>query len=213
MGGASLFIWLFNYTFPHQASSSALPNYTARLRAWLFTEFTTRRLALGLLIGLVIGAGVWISPRVRAKLDREQLSATFRSGRTRVHLFSARANRCATPQGSAVQLKLTWTEVRDFVGEGKVFVHLYNAAHQRVAIQDGVVNGSMAFNHPHLAKYDMAETRLFEFPETAQATEIRLGVYIEGQGRFEAWRQDGSRWESDEVRVLIRDDGLAPCAH
>lgn len=124
-------------------------------------------------------------------------------------LASASASQCA----DAVTLNLRWHGVRDATAPLSVFVHAYaidrqggadGGAVRLVAANADLIDNLLPLN-ALAADWVVDETRYLTLPAAdVLAGEVRIGVVTTTDGRRKrAFKQDGSEWSANEVRIPV----------
>ncbi len=150
---------------------------------------------------LVVAIATIIGTSVREANDRVMMAATFEHNGYIVRLHRPLATQCE----ATLNVGLSWigsTLRRAPRAETySVFVHVYNAAGQRIAVADGYVDGAFPLND---VEFDLTETRMVTLDPSNQAASVRVGIYtVETVQRFRATRPDGVAWDGDEVVIPV----------
>ncbi len=154
-----------------------------------------------LTIAVVVVAAL-IGANVRTANDRALHAATLERNGYGVQLHRARAMQCA----NIVRIDLAWVgstlRRAPRTETYSVFVHVYDALGQRIAVADGYVDGAFPLND---VEFDLSEVRTVMLDEAQSATEIRVGVYaVEPLGRLRTLKPDGAPWDANEVVIPVQ---------
>jgi hypothetical protein len=127
-------------------------------------------------------------------------ATTFAQGDTLIRIESLQAAQC----GDEVRLSIAWPEVRQLAAPTGVFVHIYDAGGNRIAIADAnLLDNTLPLEQWRGFVYDQRRIQLMD--ANAQAGAVRMGLYDRATlQRLPALQPGGAPWPADEVIVPVR---------
>jgi Gpi18-like mannosyltransferase len=176
--------------------AESLPTGVQAVDSWMPAYAGVTVVTLVIVVGTTL-----IGANARMSNDRALRAATFDHGGYSVELHRALAEQCA----DAVHIDMAWVNSTlrraPRTETYSVFVHVYNAGNQRIAVADGYVDGAFPLND---VEFDLSEVRSVTLDPSQQAAQVRVGVYaVETLQRFRALKQDGTSWDGDEVVIPV----------
>jgi Gpi18-like mannosyltransferase len=141
-----------------------------------------------------------VGAQVQQGFNASLTATTFIQNETRIRTESLQASQC----GDEVRLSIAWPEVRNLAAAAAVFVHVYDAGGNRIAVADGdLLDNTLPLSQWRGFVYDQ---RRIPLPDAnAQAGAVHVGVYDrQTLQRLPAFQPSSAPWPADEVIVPVR---------
>jgi Gpi18-like mannosyltransferase len=190
------------------ASVIAFVHHARSAQAQPLPALPPSRKVLGLPAEVVALAGavlfallaVPVGAQAQQHFNASLTATTFMQNETLVRIESAQARQC----GNEVRLSIAWPDARNVSASTAIFVHVYDAGGNRIAVADGDLMG----NTLPLAQWRgfVYDQRRMPLPDAnAQAGAVHIGLYDrETLQRVPAFQPGGAQWPADEVVVPVQ---------